>query len=71
MDLFSSIAARQQQERLSQVSRRFHQHGVPRQSARRLRVSVSFEFLARGLAFVKSWRLPVRAVRSVRGGSES
>jgi hypothetical protein len=71
MDPSVIIAARQQQERLSEVSRRFHRHGAPRRSPRVFRVAIGFGFLRRALAVVKSWRLPVRVDRSVREGSES
>jgi hypothetical protein len=71
MDPLFSISARQQQQRLSEVSRRFHRDGVPRRSARGLRVSIDFGALVRVLDVVKSWRSPVRWVRSVRRGSES
>ena len=63
MDPGFLIAARQQQQRLSEVSRRYHHHGVPRRSARGLRVRIDFGFLARVFNFVKSWKAPIRAVR--------
>jgi hypothetical protein len=68
MDPLFIIAARQQHESLSEVSRRFHRHGAPRRPARAHRVSIGFGVLARVLNVVKSWRSPVRAISR---GSES